>query len=184
MATPAQNEKHVLDYLDAIRTGDHARAFEAFHEDATWTTPPTLPWPGHFRGRKAIFEEYFAVDKGLFTSGVSHYDLENLNVVKEYAKDWLGGSDVAAEEEIVPGEGAVMRRGLSKVAIYRDERGVCHEHSALCPHLGCIVHWNGAEKTWDCPCHGSRFDALGRVIVGPANSPLAEVEHHEHAEAR
>ena len=81
MTTPAHNEKHVLDYLDAIRSGDHARAFEAFHEDATWTTPPTLPWPGLFRGRKAIFEEYFAVDKGLFTTGMSRYDLETLNVV-------------------------------------------------------------------------------------------------------
>jgi nitrite reductase/ring-hydroxylating ferredoxin subunit len=108
---------------------------------------------------------------------------ENLNVAKEYAKDWLGGSDVSTEEEIALGEGAVMRRGLGKVAIYRDERGVCHEHSAVCPHLECIVHWNGAEKTWDCPCHGSRFDALGRVIAGPANSPLAEVDHHEPAAA-
>lgn len=57
----AANQEHVLDYLDAIRRGDHARAFEAFAEDATWTTPPSLPWPGVFRGRKAIFEEYFAV---------------------------------------------------------------------------------------------------------------------------
>jgi ketosteroid isomerase-like protein len=76
-----QNQRHVLDYLDAIRCGDHARAFEAFAEDATWTTPPSLPWPGEFRGRKAIFEEYFAVDKGLFTTGMSSYDLETRNVV-------------------------------------------------------------------------------------------------------
>jgi glycine/D-amino acid oxidase-like deaminating enzyme/nitrite reductase/ring-hydroxylating ferredoxin subunit len=111
------------------------------------------------------------------------YLSENVNVAKEYAKDWLGGSDFSTEEEIAPGEGAVMRSGLSKVAVYRDERGVCHEHSAVCTHLGCIVHWNGAEKTWDCPCHGSRFDAMGHVINGPANEPLAEVEHHEPAEA-
>src|SRR5262249_6333998 len=81
MATAARNEKHVLDYLDAIGRGDHARALEAFAEDATWTTPPSLPWPGVFRGRKAIFEEYFAVDKGLFTTGMSSYDLETRNVV-------------------------------------------------------------------------------------------------------
>ena len=70
------------------------------------------------------------------------------------------------------GEGAVMRRGLSKVAVYRDEGGKLHECSAVCPHLGCIVDWNGAEKTWDCPCHGSRFDARGKVINGPANTDL------------
>jgi len=66
----------------------------------------------------------------------------------------------------------VVRRGLTKVAVYRDEKGTTHEHSAVCGHLGCIVHWNSAEKTWDCPCHGSRFDKLGKVINGPANSDL------------
>lgn len=99
---------------------------------------------------------------------------ENANVAQEYAKDWLGGGDVSSVDEILKGEGAVIRRGLTKVAVYCDGRGVSHELSAVCPHLGCIVHWNGAEKTWDCPCHGSRFDPKGRVIVGPANSPLAE----------
>jgi len=100
---------------------------------------------------------------------------ENLNVAKEYVKDWFGGGDVSSIDEIPKGEGALMRRGLSKIAIYRDEKGACHERSAVCPHLGCIVHWNGAEKVWDCPCHGSRFDALGNVIVGPANGPLAPI---------
>ena len=51
-----------------------------------------------------------------------------------------------------------------------------HECSAVCPHLGCIVHWNAASRRWDCPCHGSRFDALGRVINGPANDDLAPAE--------
>jgi ketosteroid isomerase-like protein len=79
--TPAENQERVLDYLDAMRRGDHARAFEAFVEEATWTTAPSLPWPGLFRGRKQIFEGYFAVDKGLFTTGMSCYDLETRNVV-------------------------------------------------------------------------------------------------------
>jgi len=78
---PAENRERVLDYLECMRRGDHARAFEAFHEDATWTTAPSLPWPGFFRGRKEIFEGYFAVDKGLFTTGMSSYDLETRNVV-------------------------------------------------------------------------------------------------------
>ncbi|WP_435011440.1 FAD-dependent oxidoreductase [Tundrisphaera lichenicola] len=100
--------------------------------------------------------------------------VENANVAKEIAKDWLGGGDVSSAEEIGPGEGAVLRRGLKKVALYRDGNGAVHERSAVCPHLGCIVHWNGAEKTWDCPCHGSRFDPKGEVIMGPANVPLPE----------
>lgn len=101
--------------------------------------------------------------------------LENANVAKEYAKDWLGGGDVSSVDEIPRGKGAIIRRGLTKVAVYRDGNGAAHELSAVCPHLGCIVHWNSAEKTWDCPCHGSRFDPKGQVITGPANSPLAQV---------
>jgi Rieske Fe-S protein len=60
--------------------------------------------------------------------------------------------------------------------VYRDEAGKCHETSAACPHLGCIVHWNGAEKSWDCPCHGSRFDKVGKVINGPANIDLSPIK--------
>ena len=78
--------------------------------------------------------------------------------------------------EIKPGAGAVIRRGLTKVAVYCDEQGALHERSAVCPHLGGIVHWNDAEKTWDCPCHGSRFDRRGGVLSGPANRDLSGVD--------
>lgn len=69
-----------------------------------------------------------------------------------------------------------------KVAVYRDESGMLHEHSAICPHLGCIVHWDDAEETWDCPCHGSRFDRFGAVVNGPANRDLAGAEKPAMAE--
>ena len=82
----------------------------------------------------------------------------------------------SSPEEIPRGSGAVLRRGLSKVAAYRDENGALHEVSAVCPHLKCIVEWNPAAKTWDCPCHGSRFDRLGKVTNGPANVDLAPVD--------
>lgn len=99
----------------------------------------------------------------------------NLNVSAQYA-DWLGRGDSV---EIVRGEGAVVRRGLSMIATYVDEHGKTHECSAACPHLGGVVRWNRAEKTWDCPCHGSRFDPLGRVIEGPAISDLARISEGE-----
>jgi glycine/D-amino acid oxidase-like deaminating enzyme/nitrite reductase/ring-hydroxylating ferredoxin subunit len=100
---------------------------------------------------------------------------ENLNVVAQYVKDYAGGGDIDDVASLARGEGGVVRRGLAKHAVYRDEEGALHEWSAVCPHLGCIVHWNGAERTFDCPCHGSRFDRTGRVINGPANSDLEEV---------
>ena len=81
---------------------------------------------------------------------------ETLNMAGAYVTDWLSGSEVESAREIQPGCGAVLRRGISKIAVYRDEKGKAHEMSAVCPHLGCIVHWNTAEHTWDCPCHGSR----------------------------
>ena len=81
--------------------------------------------------------------------------------------------DVRSPKQIAPGQGAVVRRGLHLVAVYRDAAGACHERSATCPHLGGVVRWNSAEKSWDCPCHGSRFDALGRVLNGPAVHDLA-----------
>jgi glycine/D-amino acid oxidase-like deaminating enzyme/nitrite reductase/ring-hydroxylating ferredoxin subunit len=99
---------------------------------------------------------------------------EQANVALQYA-DWLTGSEVSSVEEIAAGSGAVMRRGVSKVAIYRDADGQIHERSAVCPHLGCIVQWNAAESTWDCPCHGSRFDPLGKVLNGPSNVDLRAV---------
>ena len=103
------------------------------------------------------------------------YTAENLNVARQYAA-WLTPGEVRSANDIAPGSGAVMRRGLHKIAVYRDPQGAVHERSAVCPHLGCIVHWNGAGNTWDCPCHGSRFDARGHVLNGPANRDLAPAE--------
>jgi glycine/D-amino acid oxidase-like deaminating enzyme/nitrite reductase/ring-hydroxylating ferredoxin subunit len=99
---------------------------------------------------------------------------EDLNMAAQYA-DWLTPGDVKSADEIAPDSGAIVRRGLEKLAVYRDENGVLHERLAACPHLGCIVQWNPGEKTWDCPCHGSRFDAKGHVMNGPANTDLASV---------
>jgi glycine/D-amino acid oxidase-like deaminating enzyme/nitrite reductase/ring-hydroxylating ferredoxin subunit len=102
---------------------------------------------------------------------VKDFAEENINVAAQYT-DVLTGGDVDSVDEIAKGEGAVLRSGLSKIAVYRDEDGMIHRMSAACVHLGCIVTWNAAEKTWDCPCHGSRYDANGAVINGPANSDL------------
>jgi Rieske Fe-S protein len=99
----------------------------------------------------------------------------NLNVIAQYA-DKLTGGEVESADDVASGTGAVVRRGLAKIAVYRDKQGLLHERSSVCPHLGCIVGWNSAETTWDCPCHGSRFDPFGRVLNGPAISELARVE--------
>jgi len=105
---------------------------------------------------------------------------ENLNTAAQYG-DWVTSGDVTDRSGIKPGSGAILRDGLSKIAVYRDEAGALHEYSAVCPHLGCIVAWNPTESSWDCPCHGSRFDAHGKVLHGPATSPLQAVSRAEAA---
>jgi glycine/D-amino acid oxidase-like deaminating enzyme/nitrite reductase/ring-hydroxylating ferredoxin subunit len=96
---------------------------------------------------------------------------ENLNVALQY-KHWLTRGDVESIDEIAPTNGAVIVESGRKIAVYRDEGGAVHRRSAVCPHLGCIVAWNPAASTWDCPCHGSRFDKLGKAINGPAQTDL------------
>jgi len=97
---------------------------------------------------------------------------ENADVAAQYT-DYVtpGETDVTS---IPKGEGRVIRRGLHKIAAYRDDDGTLHERSAVCTHMKCIVGWNTAEKSWDCPCHGSRFDKFGKVLGGPAIEDLGE----------
>ncbi len=100
---------------------------------------------------------------------------EGLDMAAQYA-DYVTPGQVADAAEIPAGEGRVIRRGLHKIAAYRDDAGTLHECSAVCTHLKCIVDWNTAEKSWDCPCHGSRFDPMGKVVNGPATMDLPPVE--------
>jgi len=129
---------------------------------------------GHPNPWQALYDP-----KRMTFRAVSDFIKENMNVAAQYAKGFLGPGEADSETEIRAGEGAIIRRGVKKVAVYRDAKGELHERNASCPHLGCMVAWNGVEKTWDCPCHGSRFSALGEVICGPANSGLAETKEHE-----
>jgi glycine/D-amino acid oxidase-like deaminating enzyme/nitrite reductase/ring-hydroxylating ferredoxin subunit len=126
------------------------------------------------RGRENPWAALYAPNRKSLRS-LGRFARENLNVAKEYAQ-WLGKGDVADVSEIARGEGAIVRRGVRPVAVYVDEQGKHHEHSGVCPHLGCIVAWNRAEKSWDCPCHGSRFDPEGRMIHGPSQLDLAPAE--------
>jgi glycine/D-amino acid oxidase-like deaminating enzyme/nitrite reductase/ring-hydroxylating ferredoxin subunit len=109
-------------------------------------------------------------------SAADEFAKENLNVAVQYTEHLTGG-EVESASEIVAGSGAVVRRGLAEVAAYRDEQGTLYERSATCTHLGCVVSWNDLEKSWDCPCHGSRFDCKdGHVLNGPAITGLAPLE--------
>jgi nitrite reductase/ring-hydroxylating ferredoxin subunit len=126
-------------------------------------------------GRENVWETLYDPSRISLRAG-GEYARENLNVAVQYT-DHLTGGEVDSAEEVAPGTGAIMRRGLSKVALFRDEAGTLHEFSAVCTHLGCVVAFNDKERSWDCPCHGSRFDPTdGHPLNGPAISGLESVE--------
>ena len=100
---------------------------------------------------------------------------ENLNVAAQYAA-WLLPGDAPTEADVPRGSGRVIRHGARMIAVYRDDAGDLHQRNAACTHLKCIVNWNDLEKSWDCPCHGSRFTPTGDVLNGPASSPLEPIE--------
>jgi glycine/D-amino acid oxidase-like deaminating enzyme/nitrite reductase/ring-hydroxylating ferredoxin subunit len=106
----------------------------------------------------------------------STFAKENAKIAAKWFGDRIRHPQQKSVSELQPGEACVEGIGLDQVAAYKDETGVVHAVSAVCTHLGCIVNWNPAEKTWDCPCHGSRFDTQGGVLQGPATKDLERKE--------
>jgi glycine/D-amino acid oxidase-like deaminating enzyme/nitrite reductase/ring-hydroxylating ferredoxin subunit len=96
----------------------------------------------------------------------------NLHVAKTWLKDRVDGSPEGGPDELQPGDAAILEANGEQTAAYRDDQGGLHAVPAICTHLGCTVEWNGGEKSWDCPCHGSRFSHTGEVLHGPASDPL------------
>jgi glycine/D-amino acid oxidase-like deaminating enzyme/nitrite reductase/ring-hydroxylating ferredoxin subunit len=132
-------------------------------------------------GRENAWEKLYDPSRKTLSSA-GEFAKENLNVAVQYAA-WVTSGDTDSVDSIAKGEGAVLRSGLEKHAVYRDEQGQLHRMTAVCPHLQCIVQWNADEKTWDCPCHGSRFDCQGGVIVGPANVNLEPIDENSKSKA-
>ncbi len=126
--------------------------------------------PDLISGKENLWESLYAPSRKTL-SAASTYIQENLNTAAQYG-DWFTPGKENKIEELLPEEGIILRAGLKKIAVYKDEHSKVHTLSAYCPHLGGCVRWNSGEKTWDCPCHGSRFDGCGEVLVGPAVSPL------------
>lgn len=120
------------------------------------------------QGRASPWEKLYSPGRvHMDRTALREYFKENLNVALQYT-DYLSPGDAIKVDDLAPGEGGIVRQGLRKIAVYRDEQGHLHQLSATCPHLGGIVRWNKSEKTWDCPCHGSRFSSQGDVLNGPA----------------
>jgi Rieske Fe-S protein len=103
------------------------------------------------------------------------YPSENLTVAKNFAEYVVSG-EIGSWDELGPGQGAIVRHGMSEVAAYRDTNGELTLRSVACSHLGCHPHWNSFERCWDCPRHGSQFAPNGTALNGPAVASLAKVD--------
>ena len=124
------------------------------------------PWAGLYDPRRLVSAAREA------PSFVRH----QADVGRHFVGDRLTTAHTGSAAELAPGSGAVLRVNGSRRAVYRDEEGRLHSVSARCTHLGCLVGFNHAERTWECPCHGSRFGVDGSVLQGPATAPLRRYE--------
>jgi glycine/D-amino acid oxidase-like deaminating enzyme/nitrite reductase/ring-hydroxylating ferredoxin subunit len=130
--------------------------------------------PDLILGRENEFAAVYDPDRKPIKAA-STYVSENITAVKNFT-EYLAPGELSSIDELKPGQGAIVRRGISKIAAYRTENGDVIEKSAACTHLGCHLHWNSFEECWDCPCHGSHFAPDGSVLNAPAIGPLADVE--------
>ncbi len=124
--------------------------------------------------RENEFASLYDPHRVTVAASASTFVEENVKVGAKFVGDRVAHPQRGAVEDLSPGEAAVVGTAPNQTAVYRDENGTVHAVSAVCTHLGCIVNWNPAEKTWDCPCHGSRFGYEGNVIQGPAVQDLAK----------
>jgi Rieske Fe-S protein len=125
--------------------------------------------------RSNPWRDLFSVDRKKLRGGTWDYIKENKDYPFHLLRDWLAPAEGASLKELGRNEGKILGLDGRKVAAYRDGEGKLSLCSPICTHLKCIVGWNDAEQTWDCPCHGSRFKPTGEVISGPAEEPLEKL---------
>jgi glycine/D-amino acid oxidase-like deaminating enzyme/nitrite reductase/ring-hydroxylating ferredoxin subunit len=159
------------------RTADHQYTATGFAGNGlTFGTLGAMMVSDAILGRKNPWTELFDPGRAAIRRGLWEYIKENADYPYYLIRDRFAGVEARSLRALKRGQGKVIERNGAKVAAFRDDNGATTLRSATCTHLGCIVGWNQAERTWDCPCHGSRFKPNGAVISGPAEAPLPEIE--------
>ena len=125
-------------------------------------------------GAKNPWHELLNINRTRITTGLWDYIAENKDYPYYLIRDRFAGTEGKSARAVKRGEGKIIETGGEKVAVYRDAKGELSRVSAVCTHMQCLVVLNAAESTWDCPCHGSRFTTSGKVIAGPAGTPLPQ----------
>lgn len=125
--------------------------------------------------RRNEYSEFFAPTRSSFPNSIKPFISTNMNVTKEFIK---GKFDTTKQSisNIKTDQAIVTKIKGSRIGIYKDQQNNIHAVKTTCTHLGCEVSWNTTERTWECPCHGSRFSYTGEVIQGPAKEPLQTID--------
>jgi glycine/D-amino acid oxidase-like deaminating enzyme/nitrite reductase/ring-hydroxylating ferredoxin subunit len=139
----------------------------------TWGTVAARVLAEQLAGRTPAFGELVNPKRLSPVKGAKKILEENVTVMKQLVKDYLTSRQEEKLSELLPGDSAILEAEGETFAAYRAPDGELFAVTNVCPHLGCKVHWNSVETSWDCPCHGSRFRPDGTVIEGPALAPLA-----------
>ncbi len=142
----------------------------------TFGTLAAMMYCDLLQNKKNPWSELFDPQRTQIRGGVFNYITENMEYPYFMIKDRLKASEGTSLQDLKCNEGKILKLDGKKIAAYRAADGEVIQLSAVCPHLGCIVHWNEAETSWDCPCHGSRFDTSGKVLAGPAETPLKSLD--------
>jgi glycine/D-amino acid oxidase-like deaminating enzyme/nitrite reductase/ring-hydroxylating ferredoxin subunit len=159
------------------RTADHQFTATGFSGNGlTFGTLAAMMMTDAILERANPWAELLAAERKAVGRGLWEYIKENADYPYYLIRDRFAGAESRSLRSVKRGEGKIIERNGTKAAAYREASGATIQRSATCTHLGCIVAWNAAERTWDCPCHGSRFTPSGDVISGPAESPLPEVK--------
>ena len=159
------------------RMADHQYAATGFAGNGmTFGTLSGMMLTDQILGRRNPWTELFDPGRTALRQGLWEYLKENKDYPYYLVRDRFAGAEGKSLRAVKRGEGKIIERNGKKVAASRDQSGAIVMRSAICTHMGCVVKWNDAERTWDCPCHGSRFTPKGDVISGPAESPLSPVQ--------
>ena len=159
------------------QSGDHQYAATGYAGNGmTFGTLAGVMISDAILGRSNPWAELFDPGRKALTRGLWDYLKENADYPYYLIRDRFAGPDARSLRAVKRGQGAIIEHAGAKTAAYRDQSGQVTLRSATCTHMGCVVAWNTAERTWDCPCHGSRFKITGEVISGPAEAPLPHVE--------
>lgn len=126
-------------------------------------------------GKGSTYQELFKPSRIKPIDGFSEFVKENADVAYHFVADRFGIHESDSLKQVKPGTGELVEVDGKKIAAYRDEDGSMHALSPVCTHAACIVHWNAAERSWDCPCHGARYDIDGNVLTGPATRGLQRI---------